>query len=127
MVGVSGWLVDCPDHLQAGYATSHGTPRRRLHLQAKLLLGGNTLLASIHLGNLSVVLVLVISVDMAVSGAGRGVDGAFAFLEPRGGNLGGVCKNMKWLVFFSLFKYLRCLFWGRVLEMMTRERRSCDQ
>lgn len=43
-----------------------------------------------HLGNLCVILVLVVAVDVAVARAGGGVDGSLSFLEAAGGNLGGI-------------------------------------
>lgn len=51
------------------------------------------LLALGHFGNLGVVLFLVVAVDVAVAGAGGGVDGALSFLEAAGGDLGSICRK----------------------------------
>lgn len=70
------------------------------------MLRGDALLAAArHLGNLCVVLVLVIALDVAVSGARRGVDGALALLETRRGDLGGVCRRIKKLAYI-FFRFL---------------------
>lgn len=49
-----------------------------------------TLLGLCHFRNLGVVLVLIVAVDVAVTRAGRGVDGALSFLETAGRNLGSI-------------------------------------